>query len=165
MRQGLICICMMLLVGACTPKDSPEFGIKKQVVAYEKLPIHRTNLQVINMPDRLRVSIRSDAIFTGFSAKFKHNYRQSLRALEDLLKHRAQPVKIIVNGYQSNIGDQNKLIDLAKAQADAVAAYIWAMGIPSDLIAVHAHGGEGMVSASDTASGNVENRRIDVDIF
>ena len=154
-----------VLCSGCTPKDSPDYGIKTQVVAYEKLPINRTGIQVIQMADRVRVSVNSDAVFAGFSSKFKHNYRTVLRPLEDFLAKHQTFDHIVVSGYQSSVGNHNKLEKLSKQQADAVAAYIWAMGIPIEAIKVVAYGPRAQISDPATASGNVENRRIDIDIF
>lgn len=158
-------ISAIVIISGCTPKDSPEYGIKTQVVAYEKLPINRTGVKVIQMADRLRVAVSSDAVFAGFSSKFKPNYRTVLRPLEDVLAKHQTFDHIVVSGYQSSVGNHNKLEKLSKQQADAVAAYIWAMGIPVEAIKVVANGPRSQISDPATASGNIENRRIEIDIF
>lgn len=152
-------------VAACSPVDSEVYGVKKQLVAYEKLPILRSPVQVINMNDRVRIVINSNKVFTDSSAKFSGNYRTLLAPLEKFLNNNKLPNHVVVNGYQSSIGDAQRLTKLSKQQADALASYIWALGIPSDIISVVAHGGNDLVSSDDTASGNIENRRINVDIF
>lgn len=153
------------ILAACSPEDPSIMGVKHKVVAFEKLPLKRSASQLIRMNDRIRIAIYSDSLFEGSSAKFRQNYRASLETLETFLTNNKMPNKVIVNGYQSNTGDVNRLTDLSKEQANAVASFVWAVGVPSEKIKVIAHGPRSMVSSNDTASGNVENRRIEVDIF
>ena len=155
----------LLFLVACAPPEDEYSGIIKQNVAYEKLPIKRSSAQVIQMNDRVRVAIRTDSVFEGYSAKFKPNYREALRPLEDFLTSNKTPKQVVVSGYQGTIGNPNKLKKLSKLQAEAVAAYIWAMGISIDSIKVEAYGVTKPVSDPSTASGNIENRRLNVDIF
>lgn len=155
----------LLCLTACAPKDSEEFGIKTQVVAYDKLPIKRDGLKVIKMNDRLRVVVNTSKVFKGFSAKFRYNYLATLMPLSDIIKTNKQIRNIEVHGYQTSIGNDSRITELSHKQADAIAAYLWALGIDSQRIKVFAHGSNNMVSDPSTASGNIENRRINVDIF
>lgn len=155
----------LLLITACSPTDSAVYGVRKQLVAYEKIPIDRTPTHLVQMNDRVRIVVNTSRVFAQSSAKFDRDYRKLLSQLENFLSNNKMPKKIVVNGYQDGAGDPERMKAISKEQAQALAAYIWALGVPSDLIKVVAHGNKNPVSYRDTASGNIENRRIDVDIF
>lgn len=154
-----------MMLSACAPKDSEEFGVRQQIVAYDKLPISRDSVNIFKMNDRLRVVINTSEIFKGFSDKFRHNYLSKLMPLTELIKNNKNIARIEVHGYQTNIGNSSKIEKLSMRQADAIAAYLWALGIESDRIKIYGHGSKNMISDPSTAGGNIENRRINIDIF
>lgn len=86
--------------------------------------------------------------------------------LDDLLNQLAvSGLTVQINGYTDNVGNPDSNLQLSKARAEAVKAWILAnasSSFPSDRVRTRAFGDADPVADNSTASGRAQNRRVDI---
>jgi len=70
-------------------------------------------------------------------------------------------VKIEIQGHTDTNGDRNKNIDLSKARAESVRAYLLGKGIAEDRITSIGFGPDKPVADNKTSAGRAKNRRVE----
>jgi len=86
--------------------------------------------------------------------------------LDDLLNQLAvSGLTVQINGYTDNVGNPDSNLQLSKARAEAVKAWILAnasSSFPLDRVRTRAFGDADPVADNSTASGRAQNRRVDI---
>ncbi|MBS0357848.1 MAG: OmpA family protein [Proteobacteria bacterium] len=118
---------------------------------------------IFQIGDKVTIVIPSDRIFdTPQSAEFNTNSDAPLQALATLIKHTKNQVAINITGYTDNVGDRRKNKELSLRQAQAVAGYLWAQGIPSYRLHTAGLGEKKDIASNDRSDGSWANRRIEI---
>lgn len=95
------------------------------------------------------------------AAQLTADSERELTALADKLK--ACPnVRITVNGYSDNIGDDNVNLPLSAERAAAVANYLLSTGVSPQQLISQGLGSANPVAGNDTAEGRAQNRRVEI---
>jgi chemotaxis protein MotB len=79
--------------------------------------------------------------------------------------------RIVIKGFTDNVPIGPELrqrfasnVDLSKARANAVSAYLVGQSVPANLISTVGLGESHPVASNDTAQGRAKNRRVEIDI-
>ena len=71
-------------------------------------------------------------------------------------------LKLEVQGYTDNAGDQDSELSLSKARAEAVTAWLTDHGVAAARLDAQGFGALRPVASNDTAQGRARNRRVEI---
>jgi outer membrane protein OmpA-like peptidoglycan-associated protein len=69
--------------------------------------------------------------------------------------------KVVVEGYTDSVGSAEYNLELSRARAEAVKAYLVKRGIAPGRLDVQGFGATKFVAGNDTAAGREGNRRVE----
>lgn len=103
----------------------------------------------------------------GFAHASDHLSTNAFSLLDELVQIAADcpSAAITVTGNTDNSGDEPGNLQLSKARADSVIAYMVARGIAADRLQSHGAGSSAPLATEDSARARELNRRIDFEIF
>ncbi|EKT4529975.1 OmpA family protein (plasmid) [Pseudomonas fulva] len=111
----------------------------------------------------LTIQAPADVVFASASADLNPSAFQGLSAISSALKGQAN-LRVEVTGHTDATGSPlfNKLLSSARAQS--VAQYLYAGGIPAQMIAVRGVGSLMPIASDATPHGRAQNRRVEIRI-
>jgi OOP family OmpA-OmpF porin len=103
----------------------------------------------------------------GFAHASDHLSSNAFSLLDELVQIAADcpSAAITVTGNTDNSGNEPGNLQLSKARADSVIAYMVARGIAADRLQSHGAGSSAPLATEDSARARELNRRIDFEIF
>jgi OOP family OmpA-OmpF porin len=153
----------------CPDVDTDKDGIPDRLDKCPNEPETENNYQDQDgCPDEVPVAVKK---FTGGSLKNIDfdNGKATLRAssngtLDEVVKVMADypAVKVEVGGHTDNTGERNANIDLSKARAESVKAYLVGKGISDARITTVGYGPDKPIADNKKASGRAQNRRVEL---
>lgn len=73
-------------------------------------------------------------------------------------------VRVSVDGYTDNSGNDAINVPLSTDRAKAVADFLVARGVAGNLVTSQGHGSANPIAANDTAEGKAQNRRVEITV-
>ena len=70
-------------------------------------------------------------------------------------------LKVVISGHTDDVGDKNKNIDLSKARADSVKAYLVGKGVAAERVETRGAGPNEPIADNKSTAGRQKNRRIE----
>ncbi|HTV55626.1 MAG TPA: OmpA family protein [Terriglobia bacterium] len=117
-------------------------------------------LETRQTPQGLVVTM-SHVLFNTSQYTLQQQTRETLAKLAGVLL--AYPgLKIRVNGYTDNTGNQQMNQELSEKRADAVRSFLVQEGVPSSSISSQGLGESNPVAPNDTSEGRALNRRVEL---
>lgn len=121
--------------------------------------------QVMVVGSQVKIILPSDALFEPAEVELKDEASPFLARLGKVLMTFG-PVPMEITGYTDNImftDDYNQ--NFAARQAQSVAAYLWAHGIPNQTMKVQGFGTTPDVATNRSLAGSAANRRIEITLW
>ncbi|HYP90362.1 MAG TPA: OmpA family protein, partial [Polyangiaceae bacterium] len=84
-----------------------------------------------------------------------------LLEMANLIRTRADLGAIAIQGYTDSRGGAKHNIDLSKARAAAVRAYLVKHGVPDDRLSADGFGSQRPIDDNNTDAGRARNRRVE----
>jgi outer membrane protein OmpA-like peptidoglycan-associated protein len=69
---------------------------------------------------------------------------------------------IHITGYTDNVGTAEINKTLSEKRADAVAKYLFELGLPRNIVTQTGLGSENPISSNNTPEGRTKNRRVEI---
>lgn len=114
--------------------------------------------------DTMTLIIPTDRYFLFNSPKFNPLCYASLYRIIRLLKY--YPGKTIyIAGFTDDVGSRKHKNYLTQARAETMLTFLWAWGIPSELLRAEGYGSQHDVSENKTIRGSAHNRRLELQWF
>ena len=112
----------------------------------------------------LKVSGKTELVNTLFKTGKSALLPKLRLEFNKLVKHmNSEPnLAIEISGYTDNVGKEASNLDLSKARAKAVIAYMVSKGIAAEKLSFKGYGSEQAVADNKTAVGRAQNRRVEV---
>ena len=160
-------MCMLSLSAEAKTKPVPAPGYNpftpsEQVLATK---LHRTGVAVIKQGDRLMLVVPIDSYFMPASTRVRDNRKESLQEIARLVgnySRRFVRPKIYVNGYTDKIYALKTREELSLQYAQIMTSYLWAFGVPGNIISTHGYGAEHGIASNENSTGAAFNRRIEI---
>ena len=111
--------------------------------------------------DLLLVHFESDVLFDIDSAVLKEGARDALDEAAGVFLEYPKTA-IIAQGHTDSTGTEAHNLDLSERRAKAVAAYLIDRGVDAARITSVGYGEGHPIASNDTASGRLQNRRVDL---
>jgi chemotaxis protein MotB len=163
------------LLSACVTATNFNEQVQKSAT-YQKLDAQlktepaTDRVQIEQLQNLVRLTLASAVLFPEGGQQLTDAGQAMLAklvpALKDLRKQR-----IVVIGFTDDVplgeGQRQRFagnVELSKARADAVTAFLTAQGVPAALITSVGLGESHPVASNDTAQGRAKNRRVEIDI-
>jgi outer membrane protein OmpA-like peptidoglycan-associated protein len=125
--------------------------------------LQKEGVQVESIGDSVAVYIPSDLVFKPGTHDIKSSAYSVLTSVTAMSKlYVKSPGKIQVAGYTDNVMSRPENEKLSTQQAQSVVAYMWAEGIPHEVIAMQGVGERDPIANNVTSMGSAANRRIEV---
>lgn len=123
---------------------------------------------VIILGDRLRIILPTDSIFKrerleSCNPDVVDCHRKTLADIAEILKC-IPCVPIVVTGHTDDVGNRADRFAMSKAVAQAVAAHLWAQGIPWDRLRVIGRADCDPIANDASVFGSTDNRRVEIRI-
>jgi len=101
--------------------------------------------------------------FTGTTTKLTTKSNASLNQVVSVMKDNPG-LKVSIEGHTSNVGNEDKNMQLSQDRAAAVKAYLVSKGISEDRITTQGYGGTMPIGDNTTAAGRTRNNRIEIKV-
>lgn len=163
------------LLSACVaPRDFndlvPKSPTYQQVAAQLKAEPAADRVRLEQLQNLIRLTLANTTLFPEGSAELGDAGKAALAELAPALKD-LRGLRIVVVGYTDNVPLGQTLVErlsgnveLSKARAAAVTAFLTAQGVPVALITPVGLGETHPVASNATAQGRAQNQRMEIDI-
>lgn len=118
-------------------------------------------VQIIQMGDNVTLVLPSDRFFEAGTPQLNTNYYPVLNKIAALLNG-FDKFSIKVAGYTDNQGGRLRNIGLSRAQAEAIANYLWKRGVDARLMSSVGYGDQMPIASNAIPAGQAQNRRIEI---
>jgi outer membrane protein OmpA-like peptidoglycan-associated protein len=102
-------------------------------------------------------------VFSAGGWKLAPRGRKAIQQIADELKSLGPGPALLVTGYSSNVGTQDRRLALSRQRADFVARALTNAGVPRAKITVRGLGSENPIADNSTKEGRVKNQRVEVE--
>lgn len=163
------------LISACVSQSSYQQQVQRaqtyqQLNNQLKAELAGTQTQIEELQNLVRLTLASSVLFPEGGWELSDAGKAALaKAAPTLAALSGQ--RIVVKGFTDNVPIGSSLrerfagnIELSKARADAVAAFLQAQGVPASLITTVGLGEAHPVATNDSPEGRAKNRRVEIDI-
>ena len=121
----------------------------------------REAIQFVQRGDRMTLIIPTDRYYLFNSPDFDDTEFTALNNISKLV--RLFPCsRIIVAGFSDNVGTQRLQDRLSKARAETMLTFLWAKGVPAQLLTADGFGQRFPVGDNHIIHGSAYNRRIEI---
>lgn len=127
-------------------------------------------IEVEQLPQLVRLTLADSILFSEGGWALNDPGKAALARLAPALKGLSGQ-RVVVKGFTDNVpvGAEPRAlfagnVELSKARADAVAKFLVAEGVPSDIVTTSGLGETHPVATNDTPQGRASNRRVEIDI-
>jgi chemotaxis protein MotB len=163
------------LLSACVSQSTYNQEVQKsntyqQLDAQLKGEVGADQAQITQLQNVVRVTLANGILFPEGGWELNAAGKATLANLAPVLKSLTGQ-KIEVKGYTDNVPIGPELrerfptnLDLSKARAQAVAAFLVTQGVPAASMSATGYGEAQPVMPNDTAQGRAKNRRVVMDI-
>jgi chemotaxis protein MotB len=174
-RSTALALGMATLLAACVSQSrhqpqAPRTGTYQQLDAQLTSERAADQAQIEQLHNLVRVTLASDVLFAEGGVEPSEAGKATLAKLAPALKALVGQ-RVVIKGFTDNlpIGPESRQrspsnVDLSKARADAVSAYLVGQGVPAVLISTVGLGEAHPVASNDTPQGRARNRRMEIDI-
>jgi chemotaxis protein MotB len=164
-----------LLLGGCVSQGTYQQQVQQtrnyqELNAKLKAELAGTQAQVEELQNLVRLTLASGILFPEGGWELGEAGKATLAKVAPTLATLTGQ-RIVVKGFTDNVPIGPTLrerfpsnIELSKARADAVAAFLKAQGVPAALITTVGLGETHPVAMNDSAEGRAKNRRVEIDI-
>jgi flagellar motor protein MotB len=171
----LVLICATALASGCVSPNAYQQQVKKtdtyqQLDAQLQAELSADQAQIEQLQNLVKLTLANGVLFTEGGWELNDAGKAMLAKVAPALKTLTGQ-RIVVKGFTDNvpIGDELRQrivgnVELSKARADAVAAFLIAQGVPANLITTVGLGEASPVASNATAAGRAKNRRVEIDI-
>lgn len=122
-----------------------------------------TSLDPVTGRQMMTIEAPADIAFATASADLQPAAFQGLSAIATALKDQ-KDLRLEITGHTDGTGSRQFNNVLSYARAQAVAQYLYAAGVPAQVIAVRGVGSSMPVATDATAQGRAQNRRVEIQI-
>lgn len=126
----------------------------------DKLADQVNNLQT-QQTDRGLILTLGDVLFETDKSKVKAGSEKTLRKVADFLKQYPER-EVVVEGFTDSRGPEDYNKELSKERAKSVEDILLNYGVDSQRIRIKGYGEEYPVANNSTASGRLQNRRVEI---
>jgi chemotaxis protein MotB len=174
-RSTAAALGIVALLAACASQSSYNQQVQKtstyqQLDARLKSELAVDEVQIEQLQNLVRLTLANGILFGEGGAELNEPGKATLAkmapALQDITGQR-----IVVKGFTDNVPIGPELrprfpsnVDLSKARADAVSAYLVDQGVPAALVSTTGLGEAHPVASNDTPQGRARNRRVEIDV-
>ena len=175
MRTSVIALAVAALLSACV-SAVPYNDLVQKTPTYrnldQQLKADRAadRVQIEQLQNLVRLTLANGILFGEGAWELNDAGKAVLAKAAPALKSLSGQ-RIVVKGFTDNVPIGSELrqriagnVELSKARADAVAAFLVAQGVPRDLITTVGLGEASPVASNDTAAGRAKNRRVEIDV-
>ena len=166
---------MAALLAACVSPAPYDQSVQKtstyqQLIAQLKAELAGDQAQIEQLQHLVRLTLASGLLFGEADVELNDAGKATLAKLAPALKDLSGQ-RIVVKGFTDNLPIGSELrqrfpsnVDLSKARASAVAAFLVDQGVPAALISTVGLGESHPVASNDTPQGRARNRRVEIDL-
>lgn len=163
------------LLSACVSQSHYNQQVEKtttyqQLDAQMKGEIAANQIQIEQLQKLLKLTLANDLLFAEGGWELNDAGKSMLAKLAPALKGLSGQ-RIVVKGFTDNVPIGTELrarvpnnVELSKARADAVATFLVAEGVPSNIVYSSGLGETHPVASNETPQGREKNRRVEIDI-
>lgn len=175
-RRSLVALfCAAVCTAACVSPTDYNQQVQKtrtyeQLDAQLKTELAGDQAQIEQLQNLVRLTLANGILFGEGAWELNDAGKAVLAKAAPALKSLSGQ-RIVVKGFTDNVPIGSELrqriagnVELSKARADAVAAFLAAQGVPRDLITTVGLGEASPVASNDTAAGRAKNRRVEIDV-
>lgn len=168
-------LCGALLLTACVSQSRYQQQVQKtqtyqQLNDQLKAELAGTQAQVEQLQNLVKLTLANGILFAEGGWELNESGKATLAKVAPALKG-ITGQRIVIKGFTDNLPIGPALrerfpsnIELSKARADAVAAFLTAEGVPVGLISTVGLGQAHPVASNETPEGRAKNRRVEIDI-
>ena len=168
MKKFLVIVCVVFLaLTGCTSNSGKPFISKDSLSSNRSFvtDLKKQNVQVVQLGQKYRVILPTDTLFKSNTAQLKQKYIIKVMVpLANLIQNYGKHVQVYITGYTDSVGSTSSQLALAKQYANAVAAYLWAQGIPLHNMHIKSLGNDDRVASNQPQTSHY-NRRVEVQFW
>jgi outer membrane protein OmpA-like peptidoglycan-associated protein len=127
--------------------------------AMEKLTA--ANAAVKEEPRGTVITLPGNVLFASGKAMLLAGAQSSLNQVADALKDQRNAA-ITIEGHTDSTGSDVTNLELSRARAESVAAYLTSRGLPKEQITTNGLGPSRPVTSNDSPEGRATNRRVEI---
>jgi chemotaxis protein MotB len=174
-RSTAAALAVATLLGACVSQSTYNQQVQKtrtyqQLDAQLKSELAADQVQIEQLQNLVRVTLASGILFAEGGVELNEAGKATLAKLAPGLKDLTGQ-RIVIKGFTDIVPIGAELrqrfpsnVDLSKARASAVSAYLVGQGVPAALISTVGLGEAHPVASNDTPQGRAKNRRVEIDV-
>jgi chemotaxis protein MotB len=168
-------LCSAALLSACVSQSQYQQQVQK-TQTYQQLndqlraELAGTQAQVEQLQNLVKLTLANGILFPEGGWELSEPGKATLAKVAPALKG-ITGQRIVIKGFTDNLPIGPALrerfpsnIELSKARADAVAAFLTEQGVPTGLISTVGLGQAHPVASNETPEGRAKNRRVEIDI-
>lgn len=175
LRSTIAALASTMLLCACVSQSTYNQQVQKtstyqQLDAQLKSELAGDQAQIEQLQNLVRVTLANGILFAEGGVELNEAGKATLAKLAPALKDLTGQ-RIVIKGFTDNvpIGVEMRQrfpgnVDLSKARANAVSAYLVGQGVPAALISTVGLGETHPVASNDTPQGRAKNRRVEIDV-
>lgn len=123
--------------------------------------LQRVGVGLVEIGDNVTFILPADRFFDGKTAVLDPRYFYNLNQIAMYICC-VEKIDVKVAGYTDCTGNSIRDLALSRAQAQAIAHYLWQRGIDTRLMYVAAYGNQMPVANNCTCQGQSMNRRVEI---
>lgn len=175
LRLTTVLLCSAALLSACVSQSQYQQQVQK-TQTYQQLndqlraELAGTQAQVEQLQNLVKLTLANGILFPEGGWELSEPGKATLAKVAPALKG-ITGQRIVIKGFTDNLPIGPALrerfpsnIELSKARADAVAAFLTEQGVPTGLISTVGLGQAHPVASNETPEGRAKNRRVEIDI-
>lgn len=168
-------LCGTLLLTACVSQSRYQQQVQKtqtyqQLNDQLKAELAGTQAQIEQLQNLVKLTLANGILFAEGGWELSEAGKATLAKVAPALKGLSGQ-RIVIKGFTDDVPIGPALrerfpsnIELSKARANSVAAFLTAQGVPTGLITTVGLGQAHPVASNQTAEGRALNRRVEIDI-
>jgi flagellar motor protein MotB len=170
----LVCCSIAFLLASCVrePLAAPYASIllPPYVNPHDRISLieylDRHGVQVIPRGGSLRVLLPTDHFFVGQTNEVNLDCLPLLAAVASLAQTYTGPTGLYVwvTAYTDEVGTPKAKKERSEQQAEVIAAFLWARGVPARIMQIKGFGDKERISSNRIVGGSADNRRIEIGI-
>jgi chemotaxis protein MotB len=170
-----IALGIAVLVTGCVSKSTYDRQVQK-TSTYQQLDtqlqgeLASDQVQIEQLQNLVKLTLANGILFAEGGAELNEAGKALLAKVAPALNGLSGQ-RIVVKGFSDNVPIGPELrqrfasnVDLSKARANAVSAYLVGQGVPADLVSTVGLGESHPVASNETPQGRAKNRRVEIDI-
>lgn len=154
-------ITLPLALGACSHQPI-HTGQHLNGKAMSQTRADNRTLQQVEDTEGTLIILPSDQLFEQASAKFKPAYLDTMKRVISIIKQHKNMKMVSIAGHTDNIGGSSGQQRLSRDQAETVAAYLWANGVPWTKLEIYGYADKYPIANNHSLVGSSKNRRIEI---